>query len=68
MQPVLSVAPTLGLDLPLKLLMWEAGDGVVRVTFNSAEFLKAGHSAEGLDKLLKQITARTASFTKKAAE
>jgi uncharacterized protein (DUF302 family) len=65
---LLTAAPTLGLDLPLKMLIWEAADGTVKVTYNTAEFLKERHSVEGRDKLLQQITARTALFAKKAAE
>jgi uncharacterized protein (DUF302 family) len=67
-QTLLSAAPTLGLDLPLKVLIWEAEDGTVRLTYNSAEFLKARHSVEGLDPVLKQLTERTGSFASRAAE
>ena len=35
-QTLLSKAPTLGLDLPLKVLVWGSGDGIVRLTYNSA--------------------------------
>src|ERR1700722_8539644 len=32
--PVMLAAPTLALDLPLKILVWEASDGVVWVSYN----------------------------------
>lgn len=68
LQPLLNAAPTLGLDLPLKVFIWEAEDGTVRMTYNSAEFLRSRHSVEGSDAVLKQITQRTAAFAKTAAE
>jgi len=67
-QPLLSAAPTLAIDLPLKALVWEDESGKVWVSHNTAEFLKDRHSALGVDKFLKQITDRTASFVKKAIE
>ena len=67
-QPLLSAAPTLGIDLPLKALVWEDENGKVWVSYNTAEFLKDRHSAQGVDKFLKQITERTASFVRQAIE
>lgn len=68
LQSLLTAAPTLGLDLPLKVLIWEAEDGVVRLIYNTAEFLKGRHSVEGIDAVLKQIVQRTATFAKKSAD
>jgi uncharacterized protein (DUF302 family) len=67
-QHLLSAAPTLGIDLPLKALVWEDENGKVWVSHNTAEFLRDRHSAQGVDNLLKQLTDRTASFVKKAIE
>jgi uncharacterized protein (DUF302 family) len=60
--------PTLAIDLPLKALVWEDESGKVWVSHNSAEFLKDRHSAQAVDKLLKRLTDRTASFVKHAIE
>jgi uncharacterized protein (DUF302 family) len=59
--PVMVAAPQAGLDLPLKVLVWEAPPGVVQVSLNSADYLAARHglSAEqvqglrGLEPLVK---------------
>jgi uncharacterized protein (DUF302 family) len=67
-QTLLSAAPTLGIDLPLKALVWEDENGRAWVSYNTAEFLKDRHSAQGVEKLLKQITDRTASFVRKAID
>jgi uncharacterized protein (DUF302 family) len=41
--PVMAAVPTAGLDLPLKVLVWEAAPGQVRVSFNSTDYLAARH-------------------------
>ena len=54
-------APQAGLDLPLKVLVWEATPGVVHVSLNSTDYLAAryGLSPElvqglrGLESLVK---------------
>ena len=68
LQSLLSAAPTLAIDLPLKALVWEDGSGKVWISYNTAEFLIDRHAAQEIDKVLKQITDRTASFVKKAIE
>jgi uncharacterized protein (DUF302 family) len=41
--PVMAAAPQAGLDLPLKVLVWEAPPGEVQVGLNSADYLAARH-------------------------
>jgi len=41
--PLLEVAPTAGIDLPLKVLIWEAVDGTVTVGYNSPAWIGARH-------------------------
>jgi uncharacterized protein (DUF302 family) len=41
--PVMLAAPTSALDLPLKILVSEDGEGAVWLSFNSAEFLQSRH-------------------------
>ena len=36
---VMLAAPLAGLDIPLKVLVWEDGNGAVSVSYNSPEFL-----------------------------
>jgi uncharacterized protein (DUF302 family) len=40
-------APPAGLDLPLKVLVWEDQNRAVSVSYNSPEFLAARHHLEG---------------------
>jgi uncharacterized protein (DUF302 family) len=54
-------APQAGLDLPLKVLVWEAPAGVVHVGLNSADYLADRHglapelvqNLRGLESLVK---------------
>ena len=41
--PVMLAAPLAALDLPLKVLVWEDGEGAVRVSYNSPTYLAARH-------------------------
>jgi uncharacterized protein (DUF302 family) len=44
--PLMIAHPSVAMDLPLKALVWEAGDGKVWLSYNSPEFLQQRH---GLD-------------------
>ena len=37
--PLMAQSPTVGIDLPLKFLVWQDGSGKVFVAFNSADYL-----------------------------
>jgi uncharacterized protein (DUF302 family) len=41
--PLLAVAPTVAIDLPLKVLIWEAADGTVTVGCNTPAWIGARH-------------------------
>jgi len=43
---VMVAAPLAALDLPLKVLVWEDGNGAVSVSYNSPEFLVARHHVD----------------------
>jgi len=51
--PVMLAAPSIAIDLPLKILVWEDSAGKVWVSYNSPDFLKARHGVP--DELLKNI-------------
>jgi uncharacterized protein (DUF302 family) len=44
--PLMQAAPTLALDLPLKVLAWEDADGGSWLSYNATDYLRARH---GLD-------------------
>ena len=41
--PLMLAAPSVAIDLPLKILVWEDGNGKVWVSYNSLEYLKERH-------------------------
>ena len=42
--PVMLAAPSIAIDLPLKILVWEDADGKVWVSYNAPEFLRERHN------------------------
>jgi uncharacterized protein (DUF302 family) len=42
--PLMLASPTAALDLPLKILVWEDGDGKVWLSYNSVEYIRQRHS------------------------
>ncbi|MBD3887026.1 DUF302 domain-containing protein [Phormidium tenue FACHB-886] len=51
--PLMVAEPTIGLDLPLKVLVWEATDGKVWLSYNDPDHLKQRFSLS--DDLVKNI-------------
>jgi uncharacterized protein (DUF302 family) len=44
---VMVAAPLAGLDIPLKVLVWEDGNGAVSVSYNSPGFMAERHHLDG---------------------
>jgi uncharacterized protein (DUF302 family) len=41
--PLMIAAPSLAIDLPLKILVWEDGDSKVWISYNNPAYLQARH-------------------------
>jgi uncharacterized protein (DUF302 family) len=63
--PLMLAAPTVAIDLPLKILIWEDAKGKVWVTYNSPEFLRERH---GLPPGLMQNVSVIEALASQAAE
>jgi uncharacterized protein (DUF302 family)/uncharacterized membrane protein YidH (DUF202 family) len=63
--PLMLAAPTIAIDLPLKILVWEDDQGKVWVSYNSPDYLKERH---GLPPELLQNIAVVETLAAKAAE
>lgn len=63
--PLMLAAPSVAIDLPLKLLVWEDGQGKVWISYNSPEYLKERH---GLPQDLLQNIAVAGALAAKGAE
>jgi uncharacterized protein (DUF302 family) len=63
--PLMLAAPTIAIDLPLKLLVWEDAQGKVSITYNSPEYLQDRH---GLPSELAAPLAAVEGLAAKAGE
>jgi uncharacterized protein (DUF302 family) len=63
--PVMLSAPSIAIDLPLKILVWEDGDGKTWVSYNAPEYLRERHSVPAE---LMQNLAVVEALAAKAAE
>jgi len=63
--PLMLAAPSIAIDLPLKILVWEDTGGKVWVSYNSPEYLKDRH---GLPPELLANIAVIETLAEKAAE
>jgi len=63
--PLMLAAPSIAIDLPLKILVWQDGQGKVWLSYNSPEYLKERH---GLPQDLLQNIAVVETLAAKAGE
>jgi uncharacterized protein (DUF302 family)/uncharacterized membrane protein YidH (DUF202 family) len=63
--PLMLAAPSIAIDLPLKILVWEDAQGKVWVSYNSPDYLKERHN---LPQELLQNIAVVETLAAKAAE
>jgi uncharacterized protein (DUF302 family) len=63
--PLMVAAPSVAIDLPLKVLVWEDSDGKVWVSYDAPEYLRERH---GLPEALLANIAVVETLAAKAAE
>jgi len=63
--PLMLAAPSIAIDLPLKILVWEDGQGKVWISYNSPEYLRERH---GLPQELVQNIAVVETLAAKGSE
>ena len=63
--PLMVASPTIAIDLPLKILVWEDNGGQVRISYNSPAYLQTRH---GLPEELVRNIAVVAGLAAAAAE
>ena len=59
---------TIGIDLPLKYLVWEDSKGTARITYNDPDHLANRHKVKGLNDTLGKISNALGRFAAEAAE
>jgi uncharacterized protein (DUF302 family) len=65
--PLMLAAPTFGIDLPLKLLAWQDGEGRVWLTYDSLGWIAARHGTSGVGERLAELEAKVRAVAEKAA-
>ena len=65
--PLMQAAPTAGIDLPMKALVWQDADGVAWLSYNDARWIAARHGIGGAPAAEALATA-LAAFAKHATE
>ena len=65
--PILQAAPHAGIDLPLRVLIWEE-DGTTRVGYLDPAELKARYAVEGADEALAMMTGALDNLTNAATQ
>lgn len=66
--PLLPATPMIAVDLPLKVLAWEDGDGKVWLSYNASDYLKNRHAVAGKDDVFKRLDAFMEALAGKALE
>jgi uncharacterized protein (DUF302 family) len=64
--PVMLAAPTIAIDLPLKILIWQDNAGKVWVSYNAPEYLRQRHNVPA--DLMQNLAAVEALATKAAGD
>ena len=62
--PLMQAAQTMGIDLPLKALVWQDASGETWLSYNDPAWLAARHGVSGLE----AVTARLTEVLKSAAD
>jgi len=64
--PLMICSQSIALDLPQKMLAWEAEDGEVYLGYNDPAHLKRRHNLEGCDEVLSKVSGALENFAKAA--
>jgi uncharacterized protein (DUF302 family) len=62
--PVMQAAPSIAIDLPLKILVWEDAEGVAWLSWNTPDYLRRRH---GVPEALTQVLAAAGALAAAAA-
>lgn len=61
--PLMQSAPTIGIDLPMKALVFEDDDGQVWLTYNDPGWLATRHAVAGQDDILEKMSGALDQIT-----
>jgi uncharacterized protein (DUF302 family) len=64
--PLMQADQTMGVELPLRFLVWQGEDGRARITYDPIASIAARHKLSGRDELLGRMTAAIESIVREA--
>jgi uncharacterized protein (DUF302 family) len=66
--PLMLADQTVGVELPLRFLVWQGEDGKARVSYDPIKAIAARHKLTGSDELLTKMTGAIESIVKEATQ
>jgi uncharacterized protein (DUF302 family) len=66
--PLMQADQTMGVELPLRFLVWQGDDGKARVSYDPIKSIAARHSVGGRDELLARMTTAIEGIVKTATD
>jgi len=65
--PLMQASQTVGIDLPLKALVWQDSSGKTWVSYNDTECLAKRHGITGVDQVVRMMNLALGALAAKAA-
>ncbi len=65
--PLMLCSQSIAIDLPQKMLVWQAEDGKVYLGYNDPAYLKARHATTECDAVFEKVSGALGNFAKAAA-
>jgi len=66
--PMMLNAPTIAIDLPMKILVWEDAAGKAWVSYNTADFIARRHQLKGMEKQVQGLDGALGKLTASVVE
>jgi len=66
--PMMRGAPTIAIDLPMKILVWEDASGKAWVSYNTGRYVADRHELKGMDKQIQGLDGALAKLTASVIE
>lgn len=66
--PLMQADPTMGVELPLRFLVWQGDDGRTRVSYDAIKSIAERHGVTGRDDLLSRMTAAIEEIVRSATQ
>ena len=66
--PLMESVQTVGIDLPLKVLVWEDASGTIWLSYNEPSWIAQRHRIQNAEPVMNKMTAALRAMSKKATD